>query len=390
MALSKVIPKVLKMDGITSVIKYEGDNSVFVWKHPKEDFNTLSQLIVHENQEALFFKDGQALDLFPAGRYTLSTNNIPLLKEIINITTAGKSPFHCEVYFINKSSHMAIRWGTDSQVQYMDPKYNFPLQVGLSGEMILRVNDSRRLIVKVVGTEKNLTQEALVQKFRSILMSKIKPYIANSMQAADYSIFEVDSHMDEFSEVLFDKLIPDFDEYGITLQKFMVTSIAKPEGETAYEKYKEIHIRQYSDIAEAEIRQKTEVINAETEAKKTVIESKALATKRQQEGYTYHQERGFAVAEKIAENEATGEFTNMGIGLGMMAGVGGTVGGMVGGMMNETIGSINSTDTAQSTEKTVDGFKQKLEKLKMMQEMNMLSEEEFAAAKAELMKEMMK
>lgn len=283
MALSKIISNVLDIDGITLVIKYEGDNSIFVWKHPKEDFNTLSQLIVHENQEALFFKDGQALDLFPAGRYTLSTNNIPILRELINIPTGGKSPFHCEVYFINKTSHMAIRWGTDSQVQYMDPKYNFPLQIGLSGEMILQVNDSRRLVVKIVGTEKNLTQDALVQKFRSILNSKIKPYIANSMQSADYSIFEVDSHMDEFSDDLYNKLISDFDEYGITLQKFMVTSIAKPVGDTAYEKYKEIHVRQYSDIAEAQLRQKTEVIDAETEAKKTVIESQALATKRQQE-----------------------------------------------------------------------------------------------------------
>lgn len=34
------------------VIKYEGSNNVLVWKHPREDFNTNSQLIVHESQEA--------------------------------------------------------------------------------------------------------------------------------------------------------------------------------------------------------------------------------------------------------------------------------------------------------------------------------------------------
>ena len=375
---------------LVSVIKYEGDNSIFVWKHRKQDFNTMSQLIVHENQEAVLFKDGQALDLFPAGRYTLSTNNIPLLRTIISIPTGGRTPFHCEVYYVNKASHMAIKWGTDSQVQYMDPKYNFPLQIGLSGEMVLSVLDSRKLLVKVVGTEKNLTQDALVSKFRSILMSKIKPYIANTMQTASYSIFEADAHMDEFSEELSKKLIPDFEDYGINLEKFMVVNIAKPEGDNAYEKYKDIHVRQYSDVAEAQLRQKTEIINAETEAKKTVIESQALAKKREQEGYTYQQERGFDVAEKIAENEATGEFTNMGVGLGMMAGVGGTVGGMVGGMMNETVNSINSGSTGnQPAGQSLDDFKTKLEKLKMMKEMDMLSDEEFAAAKAELMKQMM-
>ena len=56
---------------IASIIKYEGDNSTFIWKHPKEDFNTSTQLIVHESQEAVFFINGQALDLFGSGRYTL-------------------------------------------------------------------------------------------------------------------------------------------------------------------------------------------------------------------------------------------------------------------------------------------------------------------------------
>lgn len=375
---------------LIGVIKYEGDNSIFVWKHHKTDFNTMSQLIVHENQEAILFKDGQALDLFGPGRHTLSTDNIPLLRNLINIPTGGRSPFHCEIYFINKTSHMAIRWGTDSQVQYMDPKYKFPLQIGLSGEMVLSVSNSRKLVVKVVGTEKNLTQDVLVQRFRAILMSKIKPYIANSMQNASYSIFEADSHMNEFSEDLSQRLSSDFEEYGIDLQKFMVTNIAKPEGDTAYEKYKDIHIRQYSDIAEAQLKQQTEVINAETEAKKLVIESQAIATKRAQEGYTYQQERGFDVAEKVAENEATGEFTNMGVGMGMITGVGGAIGGMVGGVMNDTMNSVvNNNPKDNNANQSLDGFKVKLEKLNMMREMNMLTEEEFAAAKAELMKDLM-
>lgn len=90
------------------VIKYEGDNSTFVWKYPREDFNTLSQLIVHENQEAVFFMNGQALDLFGPGRYTLKTQNIPLLGRALKLASGGISPFHCEVYFINKTEQMSI------------------------------------------------------------------------------------------------------------------------------------------------------------------------------------------------------------------------------------------------------------------------------------------
>ena len=72
---------------LVNIIKYEGDNTTFVWKHPKTDFNTMSQLIVHENQEAVFFKNGQSLDLFESGKYTLSTENIPILRNFINIPT---------------------------------------------------------------------------------------------------------------------------------------------------------------------------------------------------------------------------------------------------------------------------------------------------------------
>ena len=158
---------------LLDIIKYEGDNSTFIWKHPREDFNTTSQLIVHESQEAVFFANGQALDLFRAGRHTLETRNIPLLRHIINIPTGGQSPFHCEVYFINKTEQMAIRWGTDSRVQYIEPTYKFPLSIGASGEMTISVQDSKKLLTKLVGAEESLDRQALVSYFRAVLMTKI-------------------------------------------------------------------------------------------------------------------------------------------------------------------------------------------------------------------------
>lgn len=320
---------------LSSIIKYEGDNSTFVWKHPKEDFNTHSQLIVHESQEAVFFLNGQPLDLFGSGRYTLETANIPILQKLRNIPTGGVSPFHCEVYFINKVKQMAIRWGTDSKVQYIEPAYGFPLSIGANGEMSLRVQDSKRLLVNLVGAERDLSQERLVSYFRAFLMTKVKTYIAQVIKTKAISIFEIDEHLIEFSDALKEKLTPDFAGYGLSLERFFVTAIAKPDGEAQYEKFKELHFRQYADIAEAKLQQQTAIIYAQTEAQKTVIDSQAIATKRVQEGYTYQQERGFDVAEKAAENEAVGQFTGMGIGLGAMTGVGGVVGGMVGGAVRD-------------------------------------------------------
>lgn len=364
---------------LAKIIKYEGDNTTFVWKSPIEDFNTSSQLIVHQSQEAVFFKNGQALDIFEAGKYTLETQNIPIIKRFLNLPTGGKTPFHCEVYFINKTHQMAIKWGTDSQVQYMEPTYKFPLQIGASGEMILSVSDSKRLLVKIVGTEMELTQSALVAKFRSLLMSKVKPYIASTMQSAPFSIFEADAHMDEISSALQESLKPDFEDYGILLNRFFVTNIAKPDGESAYEKFKDLHIRQYSDIAEAQLRQQIGIIEQQTEAQKMVIESQAIAQKRQQEGYTYQQERGFDVAHDLATNEATGNMTNLGIGLGMMGGIAKTVGGI----MNDALDS--TTNAKPQDTNSMEEFKVRLEKLKLMKESGILSDEEFAIAKQALL-----
>ncbi len=374
---------------IADIIKYEGDNSTFIWKHPCEDFNYLTQLIVHESQEAIFFMNGQALDMFGAGRYTLETQNIPLIGKVLNKATDDKTPFHCEVYFINKTEQMNIKWGTDSRVQFIEPTYGFPLSIGASGEMSLRAEDSRKLLLKLVGTESYLGQQQLTNYFRSFLMTRVKTYIAQVMKTNSINIFEIDENLTMFSNAIKNLLVGDFADYGVALEQFFVTTILKPDGDRQYEKFKELHFRQYADIAEAKLRQQTEIIDAETAAQKTVIDSKAQATKRAQEGYTYQQERGFDVAEKVAENEAVGEFTNMGVGFGTMAGVGGAVGGMVGGMMSDAMGSATAPVTPAAPTDDMAAFKAKIDKLTMMKEAGMLSEEEFNSVKAKLLSEIM-
>ena len=374
---------------IAEVIKYEGDNSTFIWKHPSEDFNSLTQLIVHESQEAIFFMNGQALDLFGAGRYTLETQNIPKIGKVLNRTTGDTTPFHCEVYFINKTEQMSIKWGTDSKVQYIDPQYGFPIAIGASGEMSLRAEDSRKLLLKLVGTENFLGQQKLVSFFRAFLMTRVKSYIAQVIKANAINIFEIDENLTAFSENIHKLLIPDFADYGISLERFFVTNIVKPDGERQYEKFKELHFRQYADIAEAKLRQQTDLIYAQTEAQKVVIDSQAQATKRAQEGYTYAQERGFDVAEKAAQNEAVGQFTNMGVGLGTMAGVGGAVGGFVGSAVNNAMDSATQPAAPAQSADDMAAFKAKVEKLTVMKESGLISEEEFTQMKAKLLAEIL-
>ena len=171
------------MSPIASVIKYEGDNSTFIWKHPCEDFNTTSQLIVHETQEAVFFVNGQALDSFGPGRHTLETENIPLLSKFLNlIVTGGECPFHCEIYYINKTVQMAVKWGTDSKVRFIDPIYGVPLEIGACGEMNLMVSDSRKLLLKLVGTMNGIAWDAQGNDFPKSLAASFRPLISSTVK----------------------------------------------------------------------------------------------------------------------------------------------------------------------------------------------------------------
>ena len=322
---------------IASVIKYEGNNETFIWKHPTEDFNTGTQLIVHESQEAVFFMNGQALDSFGPGRYTQETQNMPVVSKFFNRVTGDTTPFHCEVYFINKTEQMAIKWGTDTKMEYVEPTYSFPIQLGACGELNLRIEDGRKLLIKVVGTEYGIDQRGLVQKFRAFLMVKIKPYIVNLIREKSINIFQIDEHLQTMSEALHNMLKQDFLDYGVALERFFLANIIKPEDDKNYRRFKEIHFRQYADVAEAKLRQQVGLIDQQTAAQKMVIEAQGIAQKRSIEGYTYQDERGFDVAEKVAANEAVGQFTNMGVGLGMITGIGGSVGNAVGNIMSSTV-----------------------------------------------------
>ena len=261
------------MSKIADVIKYEGDNSTFIWKHPTEDFNSLTQLIVHESQEAIFFMNGQALDLFGPGRYTLETQNIPQIGKFLNRATGGETPFHCEVYFINKTVQMAVKWGTDSKVRYLDPNYGIPLEIGACGEMNLTVSDSRKLLIKLVGTTNGIAwgdngtgfTKSLQNSFRPLISTAVKANLANAIKAQNINILEIDSNLESLSEMLRQTVIGGFEEYGLTIPQLYITNVLLPENDPNFKKMKELHTISFQ----------TRVIQAETLVKSVQADADA-------------------------------------------------------------------------------------------------------------------
>ena len=273
----------IKHDGLASVIKYEGDNSTFIWKHPIEDFNYGSQLIVHESQEAVFFKDGQALDTFGPGRYTLETQQLPLLEKLYKLPTDTEGTFHSEVYFINKTVQMAIKWGTPEQVRFIDPLTGTPLGIGASGEMNVMVSDSRKLLIKLVGTMKGIAWEegpgftkSLQASFRPLISNAVKTNLPAIIKQNDIDLLEIDENLDLISESLVQKIRTGFEEYGLTIPQFDVNNVVLPENDPNFKRIRELHtVVLQSKVYQAEATVRT--VKAQTEAQYRTAEERSKA-----------------------------------------------------------------------------------------------------------------
>ena len=307
------------------VIKKKKDDNNIIWRYPKRNFNTGSKLIVDESQEALFYSMGKALDLFGPGKYTLSTNNIPIIRGLLNLPTGGKTPFTCDVYFIDKTIQK-FKWGTSSRLEFLEPVYNFPISIGACGEIRFQVEDSRKFIIKLVGIKKTFDAESVDDFFQDQMLVKVKSYLNNIITNDKICIFEIDGKLDEISESLKDLLSKDFEEYGIRLENFFLTNISKPEDDKQYLKFKELYFKKGVLTMDAEVEKNLSRIEAEKEAQKVKIDAEAQAAKRSLEGYTYHQEKSYEIGKEVAKNEAIGQYTNLGVGLGMISGMSGAVG----------------------------------------------------------------
>ena len=211
---------------LIDVIKYEGGNNVLVWKHPKEDFNTSAQLIVHESQEAVVFKDGIALGPYSAGKHTLETENIPGIRRLVGLVTGGVSPNHCEVYFINKAYALDVHWGTASEWKLQDPTLQVPFSMQARGQFAIRVADSKQFLLKLVGTTSSFTTMTLQNYFSDLMISRIKDCISNIILSEGLSHAEISSHLVSIGEKVTLLLSETFEKYGLSLEEFVVEGVS--------------------------------------------------------------------------------------------------------------------------------------------------------------------
>lgn len=313
----------IKKDGLASIIKYEGDADTLVWKHPIEDFNLGSQLIVHESQEAIFFRDGQALDTFTAGRYTLETQQLPVLEKLYKLPTDTEGTFHSEVYYFNLIHQMAIKWGTPEKINFLEPMTGAPISIGARGVLNFKIANARKLLLTLVGTGGKLTRQDLMADgegnirnyFRSLIQLTVSTNLANIITGEKLDILQLDQQKMRLSASMLTSLQASFEEYGLVITEFLILGIMLPQkGDLGYDTLQTILQMRQKDLTKSAIQTETEIKLAELEAKKQldiriqenvaeveIAHRKAVA----QKGETSVLEAQYAGQVKVAE--ATGE-----------------------------------------------------------------------------------
>lgn len=189
------------------------------------EFRIGSQCIVRESQEAIFFRDGKAMDVLGPGRHTLTTQNIPLLAELAGLAFEGSgSPFRAEVYYVNKKTFTDMKWGTKEPIPFRDKELAM-VRLRAFGNFSMKVEDSKLFVNKVVGTEGRYTSDAIEEFLKNIIISRLADLLGETLE----SIFDLAQSYDEIGTLAKSRMGDDFGKYGIRLVDFYVSAITPPE-----------------------------------------------------------------------------------------------------------------------------------------------------------------
>ena len=225
------------MARIFDVIEYPNEmNDEIVHRFPEVgagDFRIGSQVIVRESQSAVFFRDGNALDVFKPGRHTITTANIPLLIDWIGKAFNDRTPFPAEVYFVSRKEFANKKWGTPQPIIVRNP--NMGLGVALLqgfGSYSFSVKDPQQFVTQIVGATGAYKSAEIEERLRSMLLSKLQDVLGET--ASKNSVPEMIGLTEEIGAAVRVKAKDDFDAIGLTLKTFYVGNL-KPSDKSAQE-----------------------------------------------------------------------------------------------------------------------------------------------------------
>ena len=287
----------------------QGNQTIYAYRFPETNLSTFTQLIVQESQEAILFSKGQIVGKFGPGKHTLNTENLPVLRSLYGLPFGGKNPFTAEVWFVNKLQPYNIDWAIN-RMDIHDADYNTGIPLVANGRYGLRITDAERFLIKIVGTKNTFDQQDLTDQFFGEFSSKTKATVAQFMIKNRIGLKQISAHLDVISEHLRNVMLPFWENIGLELTQFYITSIE---------------------------------VDSSTEVGKRVLDAISRQSAQSIGGYTWQQEQAFGVANNAIDGISNSDSGIMGAVLAsnMMGGLG-NAGGVMQPQYNQpTFGSSN-------------------------------------------------
>lgn len=183
-----------------------------------------AQCIVRDSQSAVFFKDGKACDVLGTGRHTLTSLNLPILTRLLALPWGTKSPFRCEVYFLNHKVFTNLRWGTTHPVAFRDRELGL-VRLRAFGNFTMKITEPLLFLNTLVGREAVYTTQDIEQYLRDVIIFRLTDLFGERLD----TIFDLPREYEELAQSAKQRIAEEFQKYGLELVDFYITSITPPE-----------------------------------------------------------------------------------------------------------------------------------------------------------------
>ena len=320
----------------------ESGDGTLAWRFPMQEMEIQNgaSLTVRDSQVALFVNEGTVADVFAPGMYKLTTQTLPVLTYLKNWDKLFESPFKSDVYFFSTRTQLDQKWGTPNPITIRDKEFGI-VRMRAFGIYSYHLSDAKTFYQKISGTRDTYTREDLEGQLRNSLVAGMTDLFGES----GVSFVDMAGNQDEFGQAMMFKMKPMFAEFGLTLDSLVVQNVSLPE-ELQKILDQKIGMNMIGDMGRFT---QYQVANAIPEA---------------------------------AKNE--GGMAGMGVGMGAGLGFGQVMGQAMASAMQPAAGGALPAAATVSADEVV----ATLEKLHGLVEKGILSQAEFDAKKAELLKKL--